>query len=44
MALKKRKTPLHVLFGEREALKNHSIVKPKEKQKNDTIIQNKNQR
>ncbi|MCW3168933.1 hypothetical protein OMO38_10405 [Chryseobacterium sp. 09-1422] len=24
MALKKRKTPLHVLFGEREALKNKS--------------------
>ena len=27
MALRKRKTPLHVLFGEREALKNNSMTK-----------------
>lgn len=29
MALKKRKTPLHVLFGEREALRNTPLSKPK---------------
>lgn len=42
--LKKRKTPLHVLFGEREALRNKPLVIKKQSQKNDTIIQNKNKR
>jgi hypothetical protein len=42
--LKKRKTPLHVLFGEREALRNQPLVKPKELEKNDIKFQNKNKR